>query len=137
MLYGKSLEIRQQLSDSDPKDVLSRGKVGYVQMRLARVELQLGRAERARELARASVATLEDVLLKTKDNNSRRDFGGALYTLGAAERKLGQPARACMLFQRADAAFGATPASAYLVQISTQVEAAHRACQSGLRPAPQ
>ena len=35
----RSLEIRQRLADSDPKDVLGQGRVGYVQMRLALVEI--------------------------------------------------------------------------------------------------
>ena len=41
-LYSRSLDIRQGLSDSDPKDVLALSKTGYVKMRLALVEIELG-----------------------------------------------------------------------------------------------
>ena len=69
-LYSRSLDIRQGLSDSDPKDVLALSKTGYVKMRLALVEIELGHGERARELAQSSVAIQEEVVQKTKEQNA-------------------------------------------------------------------
>jgi eukaryotic-like serine/threonine-protein kinase len=131
VLYARSLDIRQRLSDSDPKDVLARGKTGYVQMRLALVELKLGHAVRARELAQASVGIQEDVLQKTNDKGSRRDLAAALYTLGRAEHDLKQGTRTCELFGRAVAGFNATAPSTYLDEIQIQAESAFRACRTG------
>jgi hypothetical protein len=130
-LYSRSLAIRQQLSESDPKDVLARAKTGYIQMRLARVELALGHAARARELAQSSVAIQEDVLQKTSDKISRRDLAAALYVLGLAERTLKQGTRTCELIGRAVAGFEATSPSTYLDDLQSQAESALRACRGG------
>ena len=58
-LYSRSLEIRRRLSDSDPEDMLSRAKTGYMQMRLALLELSRRRPALARELAKAAIALQE------------------------------------------------------------------------------
>ncbi len=47
-LYSRSLEIRRRLSDSDPEDMLSRARTGYMQMRLALLELESAAVPRVR-----------------------------------------------------------------------------------------
>jgi non-specific serine/threonine protein kinase/serine/threonine-protein kinase len=135
VLYRRSLDIRRRLSDSDPQDVLNRSKTGYVQMRLSRVELALGRVEEARQLAQASLVAQETVLKKTGDDSSRRDVAAALVALGSAERVLGREALACEQFERAAAAFRATKASSYLDQIESEARTSSQACRASARSA--
>ena len=87
-LYSRSLDIRQGLSDSDPKDVLALSKTGYVKMRLALVEIKLGHVERARELAQSSVAIQEDVVQKTKEQTALRELSAGVVHAGALRRRL-------------------------------------------------
>jgi eukaryotic-like serine/threonine-protein kinase len=113
-LYSRSLELRRRLSDSDPEDVLNRARTGYMQMRLALLEVSRRRPARARELAQAAIALQETVVQATKEKSSRRDLGAAQYALGRAERDLGHAVRACDLFRQSAAAFQATSPSVYL-----------------------
>jgi tetratricopeptide (TPR) repeat protein len=131
-LYSRSLDIRQRLSDSDPKDVLALSKTGYIKMRLALVEIDLGHADRARELSQASIAIQEDVLQKTKERNAQRDLSAALFTLGLAQQALA-PGTSCELFARALKGFKATSPSTYLEEIQQRAERADQACHSGAR----
>jgi non-specific serine/threonine protein kinase/serine/threonine-protein kinase len=128
-LYKRSLDIRRVLSDSDPKDVLNRAKMGYVQMRLARMALAAGRAEEARGLAAASLDVQESVLRQTNDKSSRRDVAAALLVLGRAERTLERRALACRYFARAEEAFAAAPSSSYLADLESDARIDNQRCR--------
>ncbi len=127
-LYSRSLDIRQGLSDSDPKDVLALSKTGYVKMRLALVEIELGHVERARELAQSSVAIQEEVVHKTKEQTAL--MSAALFTLGVAQEALA-PGTSCELFARALKGFKAASPSTYLDQMQQRAERADQACHWG------
>jgi non-specific serine/threonine protein kinase/serine/threonine-protein kinase len=99
-LYRKSLVLRQALSESDPQDVLTRGRLGYARHRVARLELRGGNAQEAFDLARKAIADHEHVRAKTKSAASAGDLGAALETLGEVEWALGDRASACRRFRR-------------------------------------
>ena len=100
-MYTRSLELRKQLSDSDPKDMLARGRLGYVQTRLAGVERRSGDTRSAGVHARAAVQNQEGVLAATADPITRRDLASALVEFGQAEKSLAQRESACAAFRRA------------------------------------
>jgi eukaryotic-like serine/threonine-protein kinase len=128
-LYSRSLEIRRRLSDSDPEDMLSRARTGYMQMRLALLELSRRRPAVARELAKAAIALQETVVLATKEKTNRRELAASQYALGGAERDLGNVARACQLFRQSDTAFQSTSPSTYLRETGVSVQQALARCQ--------
>ena len=107
-MYVRSLELRRALSESDPTDVLSRGRMGYAYMKLARLDLMGHRPAGAIEHARKAVLTHEQVLAKTQDAQSRMDLGEAVFILGQARAAAGDTAAACAAYQRAMTAFDAS-----------------------------
>ncbi len=130
-IYDRSLRLRQQMLDSDPKDVLARRKVGYVQMRLAAVELRLGHLERSRQYAGVARATLQPL---ANDPGARQEFASALSIDAEALDALGDRSRACALFRQAATAFGDTIGD-YLARTQRYTLAADQACRDG-RPVP-
>ena len=60
--FSRSLEMRQKLSASDPADALAKGRIGYVQMRIAEVERRRGHFASAIERASDAVRILESVV---------------------------------------------------------------------------
>jgi tetratricopeptide (TPR) repeat protein len=100
-MYARSLEMRRRLSESDPNDVLTRGRLGYVQMRLARLDVMLGRPASGLTYAREAVASQEWVITKTKDTTSQRDAGAAYIVLADAQEATGDRDGACTSYRRA------------------------------------
>jgi serine/threonine protein kinase/tetratricopeptide (TPR) repeat protein len=108
-MYVRSLEVRQKLADSDPKDMLSRGRVGYLHIRLATLERLSGRLESAAIHAREAVRIEEAVFSVTKDAASRRELAAALHELALSEAAGGRAARACGLHRQSLKLFDSSP----------------------------
>jgi tetratricopeptide (TPR) repeat protein len=85
-LLRKSMAIRQELADSDPEDVLTRGLLGSVRDRVAGLELKSGRASEAVALAKLAVGDLEFVSARTKADRDLDALRDARHTLANAER---------------------------------------------------
>ena len=99
-LYRKSLALRERLADSDPKDVLTRGRLGYVRDQVAELELWNRNLPAARQLAAKAIVDLEYVFAVTKSSGSAAELGSALETSAQIEHAAGRPA-ACSQARRA------------------------------------
>jgi tetratricopeptide (TPR) repeat protein len=104
-MYERSLALRRAVSDSDPNDVLARGRVGFVHMKLAWTALRTNRVAQALEHARSAVAVQESVMAKTKDGTTAKELGDALFVLGRAEMATGNRSAACNAYRRSQRAF--------------------------------
>ena len=96
--YERSADMRAALAESDPKDVLARSRLAYVESRLAQVYLQLGRGAPALDHARHAVRLSES--LAQLDSTHRASFADSLEALGRAEREAKHQAAACVDFRR-------------------------------------
>jgi eukaryotic-like serine/threonine-protein kinase len=123
-LFTRSLQIRSALSDSDPEDVLARGRVAWVRMRLARLEQERGNLDAALDHARRSVEDQQRVVGTTKDVGSGGDLGAALEALGQIQLARREIAAACESFARAVPLLEAVPR---LEQPPVYLERARRA----------
>ena len=110
-LYSRSLEMRQKLWASDPRDVRTKGRVGYVRTRLALLEIRRGHASAGIEHAKQAVTILQSVADQTADAATRRELGDAVAALARAERASGRIAAGCESAQRALKTFEALPPS--------------------------
>ncbi|MGE5245123.1 MAG: serine/threonine-protein kinase [Betaproteobacteria bacterium] len=99
-LYDRSLELRRALAASDPQDVLSRSRVAYAHMQLARVELNRGRLASARAHVLEGIR-IENNLLKSGDVDPQRQLGDAFRTLGRIDAAEAKTAAACAAYRRA------------------------------------
>ncbi len=108
-LYSRSLEMRQKLSASDPRDVRTKGRVGFVQGRLARIEIKRNRPASALEYAKSAVSILESVAAETNDATSRRELGDALVSQARAEAAAGRTSASCSSVRHALKIFQALP----------------------------
>jgi eukaryotic-like serine/threonine-protein kinase len=106
-LHERSLGLRRALSESDPTDVLAKGRVGFVHMKLAWLALRGNRVAPALAHARAAVAIQDDVIAKTKDGTTARELGDALFILARAEVASGNRAVGCAAYRRSQRAFSA------------------------------
>ena len=129
MLFRKSLALRERLVESDPKDVLMRGRLGFVRHRVAMLELQGGNLRAAREMARKAVADHEDVLAVTKSPGNAEELAAALETSAHIERSLGQVASACSQTRRALAVLGSTNGWPGHAESLARARATAAACQ--------
>jgi non-specific serine/threonine protein kinase/serine/threonine-protein kinase len=127
-LYSRSLALRRGLSESDPNDVLARGRVGHVHMKLARLDLAAKRLVAAFEHAQAAVAAHEAVFAKTKDGASRRDLADAMYILGGVEAARGNRAASCTAYARSHQLFSAELNSVDFTNFGPQAAEQARAC---------
>ena len=110
-LYLRSLEMRQALSASDPQDVMGKGRVGYVEMRLAWIEYKRGNPVAALAHADEAVRIQKSVAAATKDQTSLREFGEALVAQANAQRALGRQAAACVGLSEAMKVFQPLPSA--------------------------
>jgi tetratricopeptide (TPR) repeat protein len=93
VLLRKSAAIRQELAESDPDDVLTRGLLGLVREHLAELELKQGNTPAALALARQAVSDLELVANKTKAARDVESLSHAREVLRDAERVSAQRTR--------------------------------------------
>jgi non-specific serine/threonine protein kinase/serine/threonine-protein kinase len=110
-MFKRSLELRQQLSSADPKDELARGRLAYVRMRMARIELKRGNRAGALEHATEAIAHHQTVVARTNGLENRRELGAALVTLSdiVSDRR----AESCAAIRRANRLFEAAGPTAY------------------------
>jgi non-specific serine/threonine protein kinase/serine/threonine-protein kinase len=100
-MFSRSLEMRRLLSESDPTDQLSKGRLGFVLTRAARLELELGNKALAVAHAREAVEITQSVLNVTKDPSSRIDSGKAIAVWGDVEWATDDRVNACDAYRRA------------------------------------
>ena len=96
--YERSADMRTKLAESDPKDVLARSRLAYVESRLAIVYAGLGRGQSAIDHARQAVHLSES--LAQLDSFHQAEFADSLEALGRSERSARHGAAACAAFQR-------------------------------------
>jgi serine/threonine protein kinase/tetratricopeptide (TPR) repeat protein len=101
MLFRKSLVIRERLAETDPRDVLTRGRLGYARHKVAELEMQNGNLQVARALVRQAVADHEYVLGVTKSSFDRSELAEALEISARVEQALGQTVLTCNQARRA------------------------------------
>jgi eukaryotic-like serine/threonine-protein kinase len=99
--FERCLQLREQLLQSDPKDVLARSRLAVIHSRLADLYVKMNRGAAALEHARQGVALRET--LAPIDWQHEEGLGNALQTLGFAEKHAGHPAEACQAFRRSAA----------------------------------
>ena len=100
-LYARSLDMRQKLWTSDPRNVLAKGRVGFVKTRLALLEIKRNRPESALVHAHEAVAIFQSLSDHTRDVASQRDLGDALVAKAEAESAVGRHAASCVNVSRA------------------------------------
>ena len=101
--YERSLAIRQQLADSDPRDVFALGRVAYAHSRLANLYGATGDVANGLQHARLAVSLSESI--SRLDVARRGEFAEALTYLGEAERRAHDEGAACRHFREARAIF--------------------------------
>ncbi|MEO5819232.1 MAG: serine/threonine-protein kinase [Vicinamibacteraceae bacterium] len=105
--YQQSAALRRSLSESDPKDVMSRARLAYVEGRLAIVYAEMGRGAQALEHARIAVGLSEP--LARIDSTHRASLADALAAQGRAEQASGRQSVACTTFRRSSAIVATVP----------------------------
>jgi len=130
-LLSRSLELRQKLSDSDPTDALTKGRVGYVRLRLATVEIRRRRFPSALEHAREAVRIQESLVAKTGDSQSRHDLAAALYMVSLGLAGTGDQANACSVARRSLKTFSHDPGERTSPHYLKGATAAVGACDAG------
>jgi len=100
--YQRSLEIRQRLAASDPKDVFMRGRVAFVHAQLAELYVRTGEIQLALQHSRTAV-TLNDAAGPLAVQPYQ--IVDALKKLGDSERAAGRGAAACTAYGRALATY--------------------------------
>jgi tetratricopeptide (TPR) repeat protein len=98
-LLQRSLTIRQEVAESDPKDVFARSRVPYVHYKLAGVYEGLGDLLRALQHAERSTALWDSMLAETTTPSTSQAVH-AFHYLAALQRRTGHPA-ACVTARRA------------------------------------
>jgi non-specific serine/threonine protein kinase/serine/threonine-protein kinase len=130
-LLSRSLELRQKLSDSDPTDALTKGRVGYVHLRLATVDIHRRRFRSALEHARDAVRIQEGVVAKTGDSQSRHDLAAALYVMSLGLAGTGDETGACTVARRSLKTFEHDPRERTSPHYLNGATAAVAACDAG------
>jgi non-specific serine/threonine protein kinase/serine/threonine-protein kinase len=110
-MFLRSLELRRQLVSADPKDELARGRLAYIRMRMAKIELRRGRTAEALTHVREGIAHHETVVARTNAVANRRELASALVTL--ADILSDKPAESCAAFRRAHQMFEAASPTNY------------------------
>jgi tetratricopeptide (TPR) repeat protein len=96
---SQSLSIREELSATDPKDMLARERLALTFERLGMVYESVGRLNDALDALRKSVAIYEEVA--PLDAHSRRELSATLSLFGRLEREAGMKVEACRDLRRA------------------------------------
>ena len=100
--YQRTLEIRQRLAASDPKDVYMRGRVAFVHDKLAELYLRTGAIPLALQHSRTAVRLGDAAGPLAVMPHQIVD---ALQTLGDSERAAGRGEAACAAYGRAIATY--------------------------------
>jgi tetratricopeptide (TPR) repeat protein len=95
--YHRTLEIRQRLAASDPRDVYMRGRVAFVHDKLAELYLRTGEIARAQDHSRTAVTLGDAAGALAVPVHQTVD---ALRTLGDSERAAGRGEAACAAYRR-------------------------------------
>ena len=100
--YQRSLDIRQRLADSDPKDARLQERLAYSEMSVGGALLKLGKAPEALEKfhTAARVAKAQSVS-NTADAGVRSEWASALAGEGEALDRLRRPDEACSSYRSA------------------------------------
>jgi tetratricopeptide (TPR) repeat protein/tRNA A-37 threonylcarbamoyl transferase component Bud32 len=117
---SQCLAIREELSTTDPKDVLARERLGLTFGRLGRVYRGVGRLNDALDALRKSVSIYEEVA--PLDAHSRRELSATLSEFGQVERQSGLKKEACRDFQRAGTLVDALLAEHALTSITARLQ---------------
>ena len=97
--YEASLKLREALSNSDPEDILARGRVAFAHNRLSDMYMKLGEAGRAVE--HASRAVTIGATMMAVDPLHGESYVKALQSLGVSQRAAGRQTAACIAFGQA------------------------------------
>lgn len=100
-LFSRSLELRERMVKSDPKNEAAVGRHGYLLSRLGRFYLERD-AVLSRDYSTRSLDVLQPLAKKTGDRSIDLDLARAWYQIGEAELKLQSKSQACEAFRRAD-----------------------------------
>jgi non-specific serine/threonine protein kinase/serine/threonine-protein kinase len=130
--YHRTLEIRQRLAASDPKDVYMRGRVAFVHDKLAELYLRTGEITRAQDHSRTSV-TLNDAAGPLAV--APHQVVDSLRTLGDSERAAGRGEAACAAYGRSLTTYRGIAEARRLPSQRIEMETVERAFAScGKRP---
>jgi hypothetical protein len=104
---ARSVSLRRQVVEADPKDVMARERLAYGLNALGQVRGQLGLTAEARLLLHEAIAVQEGVVNVTGDTPARVQLADFWFEVGVLEeRALEQPA-ACVAYGRAQRMFAA------------------------------
>ncbi len=112
-MYRESLEMRQQISASDPADVYARGRVAYVHAQLAILHMKVGQLSVARAAALEAVRLntgLVDIALRYRAQQAE-----AFLALGRIEAAAGAARAACGSFAESAALYSGLATNRALV----------------------
>jgi non-specific serine/threonine protein kinase/serine/threonine-protein kinase len=99
--FRRSLAIREEFAQADPKDVMARTRVAFAHLSIARASLEGGKPGDAAGSARRCIEILEPLLAANPANKGDRGWMAEGYLiLARAEWHLGQPEPACAAFGR-------------------------------------
>ena len=98
----RALDLRRRMADADPKDVLSAGKIGSVEWRLAENALKAGELAEAAAWADRAVATMTRIVRRDRDIASLRDLAAAHTLRAQVLDRQGHRAAQCDAARRAD-----------------------------------
>jgi tetratricopeptide (TPR) repeat protein len=134
MLFRKSLAIRERLAETDPRDVLTRSRLGFARQRVATLEMENGNLQVARALLALAVADHEYVIGVTKATSpaDAAELGQALESSAQVERALGQTALACSQARRAAGLLAPMATDPEWTYIHNSARAMVAACDSDL-----
>jgi non-specific serine/threonine protein kinase/serine/threonine-protein kinase len=98
-LYGRSLQMRERLLSTDPKDSLSREKVAFIHRQLGSVHREKGDATLALDHYRLAIEGFRQTTSIT--SRGRSDLADSWAEVGALEAASGHTSASCQAFQRA------------------------------------
>jgi eukaryotic-like serine/threonine-protein kinase len=102
-LFEKSLALRRQLVAADPVNAQARGRLAYLQVRIARHERDRD-PKKARQLADEAIQILVP-LRRVKDDANQGTLASAWYEVGLLEKKARRHEASCSAFRRSEALF--------------------------------
>ena len=101
-LLERSLAIRQRLADTDPENVQTKERLGYVLAHVSRLQVKRGEWSAARPRAHEAIRVLQGVFGVTKDRTAQEWMAYAWLALGGVERAAGDRTASCRAFRRAN-----------------------------------
>jgi len=101
--YQRSLDIRQRLSESDPKDVRLQTMLSYTEMTVAEILMKTGRVRDALDRFQTAAARMRkgQIGANMGDVSRRSDWAWALAGVGEALDRLGRRDEACSSYRSA------------------------------------